>query len=44
MQKSDMERTNLIKLNKIEGTKRYRFKISNRTAALENLDDDMDIT
>jgi hypothetical protein len=42
-QKSDTERFSLNKLNKVEGTKWYRVKISNRTAALENLDDDMDI-
>jgi hypothetical protein len=43
MQKFNMERFSLNKLNKVEETKWYRVKNSNRTAALENLDDEMDI-
>jgi uncharacterized metal-binding protein YceD (DUF177 family) len=34
-----MERSNLKKLNEIEGEEQYPVKISNRFAALENLDD-----
>jgi hypothetical protein len=33
-----MERFNLKKLNKVEGKEQYRVEISNRLAALENLD------
>jgi hypothetical protein len=33
-----MERFNLKKLNEVEGNEQYRVKISNRFAALENLD------
>jgi hypothetical protein len=36
-----MERFNLKKLNEVEGKEQYRVEISNRFAALENLDDDM---
>jgi hypothetical protein len=45
MQKFDMKRLNLKKLNDVEVTERYQVKISNRFAALENLDcgDDVDI-
>jgi hypothetical protein len=43
MQKFDMERFNLKKLDEIRGTEQYRVEISNRFAALENSDDDVDI-
>jgi hypothetical protein len=33
-----MERFNLKKLNEIEGKKQYRVEVSNRFAALEDLD------
>jgi hypothetical protein len=33
-----MERLNLKKLSEVEGEERYRVEISNRYAALENLD------
>jgi hypothetical protein len=33
-----MERFNLKKLNEVEGKEQYRVEISNRFAALENLD------
>jgi hypothetical protein len=33
-----MERFNLKKLSEVEGKERYRVEISNRFAALENLD------
>jgi hypothetical protein len=39
MQKFDMERSNIEKLNKVEGKEEYQVKISNRFAASENLDD-----
>jgi len=35
----DMERLNLKKLNDVEIKERWQVKISNRFAALENLDD-----
>jgi hypothetical protein len=38
-----MERFNLKKLNEVEGKELYRVEISNRFAALENLDDDVRI-
>jgi hypothetical protein len=38
-----MERFNLKKLNEVEGKELYRVKNSNRFAALENLDRDVDI-
>jgi hypothetical protein len=38
-----MERFNLKKLGKVEGKEQYRVEISNRFAALENLNDDVDI-
>jgi hypothetical protein len=41
-QKFDMERFNLKKLDEVEG-KEYQIEISNRFAALANLDDDVDI-
>jgi hypothetical protein len=34
-----MERLNLKKLDEIEGKEQYRVEISNKFAALENLDD-----
>jgi hypothetical protein len=43
MQKFDMERFNLKKLDEVEGKEQYRVEISNKRAALENLDDDVDI-
>jgi hypothetical protein len=42
-QKFDMERFNLKRLDEVEGKEQYRVEISNRFAALENLDDDADI-
>jgi hypothetical protein len=42
-QKCDTERFNLRKLDEVEGKKQYRVEISNRFAASENLDDDVDI-
>jgi len=41
--KFDVERFNLRKLNELEATKKYQIKISNRFAALENLNDNDDI-
>jgi hypothetical protein len=38
-----MERFNLKKLDEIEVKEQYLVEISNRFAALENLDDDVDI-
>jgi hypothetical protein len=38
-----MERFNLKKLNEVEGKEQYRVEISDRFAALENLDTDVDI-
>jgi hypothetical protein len=37
-----MERFNLKKLNEVEGKEQYRVDISNRFAALENLDAEAD--
>jgi hypothetical protein len=37
------ERFNLKKANEIEGKEQHQVKISNRSAALENLDNDVDI-
>jgi hypothetical protein len=39
VRKSDRERFNLEKLSDVEVKKQYQVKISNRFAALENLDD-----
>jgi hypothetical protein len=39
-----MERFNLTKINKMEGRDQHQVKISNLSATLDNLDDDMDIT
>jgi hypothetical protein len=38
-----MERFNLKKLNKVEGKEQYRVEVSNRFAALEDLDSEVDI-
>jgi hypothetical protein len=38
-----MERFNLKKLSEVEGKERYRVEISNRFAALENLDTERDV-
>jgi hypothetical protein len=38
-----MERFNLKKLNEGEGKENYRVEISNRFAALEKFDDEVDI-
>jgi hypothetical protein len=38
-----MERFKLKKLNEVEGKEQYRVKFSNRFAALENLDAEVDI-
>jgi hypothetical protein len=43
MQKFYMERFNLKKLDEVEGKEQHRVEISNRSAALENLDNDVDI-
>jgi hypothetical protein len=42
-QQFDMERLNLRKLSEMEVRKQYQIKISNRSAALENLNDSKDI-
>jgi hypothetical protein len=36
--RSHMERLNLKKLNEVEGKEQYRVEVSNRFAALEDLD------
>ena len=41
--KFDVERFNLRKLNELEVRKQYQIKISNKSAALENLSDGEDI-
>jgi hypothetical protein len=41
--KFDMERFSLKKLDETEGKEQYRVEILNKFAALENLDDDVDI-
>jgi hypothetical protein len=38
-----MERFNLMKLSEVEDKEQYRVEISNRFAALENLDTEMDV-
>jgi hypothetical protein len=38
-----MERFNLKKLNEVERKEQYRVEISNRFAALENIDTEVDI-
>ena len=42
-QNSDVERFNLRKVNELEVRKQYQIKISNRSAALENLNDSKNI-
>jgi hypothetical protein len=41
-QRFNMERFNLKKLNEVEGKEQYRAEISNRFAALEDLDAEVD--
>jgi hypothetical protein len=41
--KFHLERYNLMKLNDVEGKEKYRVKVSNRFAALENLDAEVEI-
>jgi hypothetical protein len=43
-QRFDVERFNLRKLSELEVRIRYQIKISNRFAALENLNDSKDIS
>jgi DNA repair ATPase RecN len=43
MQKFDIVRFNLKKLDNVEGKEQYWVEISNRFAALKNLEDDVDI-
>jgi hypothetical protein len=38
-----MERFNFKKLNKLEGKEKYRVEVSNRFAALEDLDAEVEI-
>jgi hypothetical protein len=38
-----MESVNLKKLNEVEGKEQYRVEVSDRFAALEDLDADVDI-
>jgi hypothetical protein len=38
LQRSHMERFDLKKLNEVEGKEKYRIEVSNRFAALEDLD------
>ena len=42
-QRFDVKRFNLTKLRELEVRKQYQIKISNRFAALENLNDSQDI-
>jgi hypothetical protein len=42
-QRFHMERFNLKKLNKIEGKEQYHREVSNRFAALEDLDTEVEI-
>jgi hypothetical protein len=42
-QNFDLERFELRKLNDIEIKEKYQLEISNRTVALENLDESLDI-
>jgi hypothetical protein len=44
MQKFDMERFSLKKFDEVEGKEQYKVEISNRFAALEKVDDDVDIS
>jgi hypothetical protein len=41
--KFHMERFNLKKLNEVEGKEKYRFEVSTRFAALEDLDAEVEI-
>jgi hypothetical protein len=41
-QRFHMERFNLEKLNKVEGKEKYRAEVSNRFAAMEDLDAEVD--
>jgi hypothetical protein len=41
--KFQMERFNLKKLNEVEGKENYRVEVSNRFAALEDLDAEVEI-
>jgi hypothetical protein len=43
VQKSDMQRFDLRKLNDSEVKEQYQIKITNRFAALENFDDNVDM-
>ena len=43
VQKSDGKKFNLRKLNELEVRKQYQIEISNRSAALENLNDSKNI-
>jgi hypothetical protein len=38
-----MERFNIKKLNEVEGNEKYRVEVSNRFAALEDLDTEVEI-
>jgi hypothetical protein len=40
----DMERINLKKLNDVEGNEQFRVEVSNRFAALEDLDTEVEIS
>jgi hypothetical protein len=42
-QRFDMERFNLKKLNDVEGNEQFRVEVSNRFAALEDLDTEVEI-
>jgi hypothetical protein len=42
-QRFDMERFNLKKLNDVEGKDKYRVEVSNKFAALEDLDNEVEI-
>jgi hypothetical protein len=42
-QRFDMERFDLKKLNDVEGKEQFRVEVSNRFAALEDLDTDVEI-
>jgi hypothetical protein len=39
-----VERFNLKKLNEVDGKEQYYVEVSNRFAALENVDTELDIT
>ena len=43
VQKFDVERFNVRKQSELEGRKQYQIEISNRFAALENVNDSEDI-